>query len=134
MSKTPNYAAECAMRCAEPLFVEFLAEVCDISADGPNSARDAIYKICGISSRKQLNTEKLAQENWTRTKKWFGLWRTGAGKDKPPFKMGNDAFRRGADIEENPFDADAEIELYPGNHQMWKQGWFTESQMDQPKT
>lgn len=127
--KSPNYTTEAAMRCKEPLFVEFLAEVSDIDANTPNFAREAVCKLCGISSRKQLNTEKAAQENWTRAKKWFGMWRVGFGKDKPPFKMGNDAFRRGADLEENPFDKDEKIVLYPGRFQMWKQGWLTEKAM-----
>ena len=131
MTKAPNYAAECAMKCQEPLFMEFLQEVSDISQDAPNFARDAVCKLIGISSRKQLNTEKQAQENWLRVKRGFGLWRTGTGKGKPPFKMGNAAFRRGADLEENPFDADAPIVLYPGDYQMWKQGWLTEKGMEQ---
>ena len=125
----PNYAAECAMKCAEPLFKDFLAEATDIPTDAPEFARDAIYKLCAISSRRELNTEPTAQANWTRTKVWFGLWRTGHGKRKPPFKMGNDAFRRGADLEENPFDQNAKVDVYPGDYQMWKQGWLTESAM-----
>lgn len=131
MPKSPNYTIECAMKCKEPLFIEFLQEVSDLDATAPNFARDAVCKLIGISSRKQLNTEKQAQENWLRVKRGFGLWRTGTGKGKPPFKMGNDAFRRGADLEENPFDPNAKIEIYPGKHEMWKHGWLTESWMDQ---
>ncbi|PCJ24103.1 MAG: hypothetical protein COA96_10180 [SAR86 cluster bacterium] len=117
------------MKCTEPLFMEFLAEVSDIPIDATNFATDAIYKLCAISSRAQLNSEPTAQENWKRTKIWFRLWRTGYGKNKPAFKMGNDAFRRGADLEENPFDEHAKVDIYPGKFQMWKQGWLTEKGM-----
>ena len=128
-----NYTAECAMKCKEPLFMSFLAELSTIPIDAENFASLAVYELCGISSRKQLNIEPLAQKNWQRLKVWFGMWRVGYGKDKPPFKMGNDAYKRGADLEENPFTENGENDPF-GPFKSWKSGWLNERSMKQIKS
>lgn len=119
---SPNYAAQCAIKCGEPLFVQFLADASKIPSDTPDFAVTAVRDLIGISPRRQLNTDTAAQEQWKKVLNWFGKWRVGYGKDRPPFVMGQHAHERNADREENPFDPhEGDIDR---PYDLWMQGWF----------
>lgn len=120
----PNYAAQAAMKCAEPIFQRYLQD----AYGGADSPVDALYKVCAITSRKQLNTEPDAADRWRRALKWFGMWRMGAGKThsghkNPPFIMGQLAAERETPSNENPFQRGLPKDAIDKDFDMWAQGW-----------
>lgn len=119
------------MRCKEPVFLQFLADVTETPTDSPTFARDALCGLCGVSSRKQLNTNDLAAGRWQDVKRRFGRWRRGEGMNflghpNSAAIMGHEAYRRGCDLEENPFDPEDKSGPYPWPHALWAGGWNSE--------
>lgn len=131
-----NYAAQAAMKCQEPLFVAFLLDASGVSIDQPDYANAALYKLCHISSKKQLNTEPAAAENWRRVLGWFDRWIAGEGKthsgiQNPPFRMGEVAYKRGTNVAQNPFEVSPE---YDNPRSLWLRGWMTAMGRENHKT
>ena len=122
MSK--NYTAQAAMKCAEPIFQRYLQD----ASGGVEGAVQALYEVCGISSRKELNTNPDAANRWLVVLRGFGMWRLGAGKThsgykNPPFVMGQLASERGAELSENPFQQGMPENGIDKDFDMWAQGW-----------
>lgn len=128
MSDGPNYAAECAMRCAEPRFWHFLRDATKQPVDSPEEAAEAARVLCKVQSRRELNDDPGAADRWKRAKRLFQLWKDGVGKNAAgnlhaPSIMGRVAYSRGTLISENPFprpeiDQDDETDF-----DLWEAGW-----------
>lgn len=123
----PNYAAQAAIKCGEALFQSFLADATPVDVTGKESAGEALRQLAGVSSRKVFNSAPGA-EKWARVLKWFKMWRQGYGKDVPPFLMGQAAYRRGCDFEDNPFDPEEGPDI-DKPHDFWAQGLQFEKRM-----
>lgn len=54
---------------------------------------------------------------------------------KPPFLQGQQAFRDGVFIAENPHDAEAPAtgDDYPGAYANWRAGWITERMLQKDR-
>jgi hypothetical protein len=73
--ESPNYAAECAMKCAEQLFRRYLIERHGMQ-DAADSVRIATHvrKILAVTSRNELNVNPEAAERWKEMRADFNFW------------------------------------------------------------
>ena len=74
--KPKDYAAECAMKCAEPGFMRFLSERHGL--DAPLTGERAAQKVRSllrINSRKELNEGGQAAAGWNALRTEFDAWR-----------------------------------------------------------
>ncbi|MEY9196603.1 hypothetical protein ABIA16_001719 [Sinorhizobium fredii] len=74
--KPKDFAAECAMKCAEPGFKKFL-EDCHV-LDRPltdDRAANKVRFILNIRSRAELNNDPAAAERWKKLRDDFDAWR-----------------------------------------------------------
>lgn len=70
-----NYAAECAMKCAEPLFIRFLTDRHDLKPDATgDDIKDCVRKALKVKSRKELNSNNAAARRWRDMCNDFELW------------------------------------------------------------
>lgn len=104
---TANYPAQAEIKCADPLFQRFLADATRFHVDTPENAAPALRYLAKVESRSEFKTEEGAKK-WHRVLSWYGDWRRGHGKTDlgppaPPFLMGQRAFARGCDRDDNPF-------------------------------
>ena len=125
----PNYAAQAAMKCAEPLFAQFLADASGKDTSDKEAAAEALRQLAGVGSRREFNAPDGAK-SWLKVLKWFGQWRTGHGKCedgqmRPPFLMGQKAFQRDCDLDDNPFPPDEGPEI-DKPRTAWAQGFRNE--------
>ena len=134
----PNYAAECAMRCAEPVFWKFLLDVTREKVADKDEAAEAVRKFCDVRSRSQLNEGEHGTDRWLQLRGWFSLWQRGHGRNSKgeqmgPSAMGRSAFGRGSEISMNPFDRpdldDEEAEA--SDHDLWAVGWTRARRADE---
>ncbi|RVM91496.1 hypothetical protein [Sinorhizobium meliloti] len=74
--KPKDYAAECAMKCAEPAFKKFLEE-CHGLARPLTDDRVAtkVRSILAIGSRAELNDDFAAAARWQDLRSAFDAWR-----------------------------------------------------------
>ena len=63
---------QCAMRCNEPLFAEFLWERFPESKE--NGTADTMYKQLGIKSRSELNDNRVAASYWRKLDDDYRFW------------------------------------------------------------
>lgn len=77
-SKPADYAAECAMRCAEPLFQSFLAECHGIDVSDAERIKLGIRKALDVASRGDLNRDAEAARRWRHMVGDFESW----GRDR----------------------------------------------------
>jgi len=125
----PNYAAQAAMKCKEPLFTQFLYQCEHHAGRTPDSADQALRNLAKVDSRSDFNMPD-GFEKWFRVLKLFGKWRQGFGTDDhgdpvPPFIMGQEAFDRGCEMRDNPFSEDHK------DGKDWRQGWKTKNWRDE---
>ncbi len=75
--KPADYAAECAMKCGDRLFLRFLVEERGAS-DVADAERVAvsIREILQIESRAELNSDPAAAARWIDLRGAFEAWRT----------------------------------------------------------
>ncbi|WP_200949905.1 MULTISPECIES: hypothetical protein [unclassified Ensifer] len=74
--KPKDFAAECAMKCAEPAFKKFLGERHGLQSPLTNDrAATRVRSILAISSRRQLNEDATAAERWKNLRSDFDAWR-----------------------------------------------------------
>ncbi|WP_180897157.1 hypothetical protein [Martelella soudanensis] len=71
-----DYAAECAIKCAEPLFQRYLSECHDLRlpTDADKTAT-RVKSVLAIKSRKNLNTDPAAAARWRDMVRSFDAWR-----------------------------------------------------------
>ena len=71
-----DYAAECAMKCAEPAFMRFLIERHDLPPPATDkTAATRVRSVLAVSSRSQLNTDPAAAARWRGMVQEFDAWR-----------------------------------------------------------
>ncbi|QXZ79618.1 hypothetical protein [Rhizobium sp. L51/94] len=70
----PNFAAECAMRCAEPDFLTFLREEKSIDTTDAERTATGIRQVLNVQSRGDLNIDPAAASRWHTLKGEFDLW------------------------------------------------------------
>lgn len=71
-----NYAAECAIKCSEPVFKKFLEERHGLERPLTDSrAATKVRSLLNIGSRKQLNEDPAAAERWCDLRGDFDAWR-----------------------------------------------------------
>jgi hypothetical protein len=70
-----DYAAECAMKCAEPAFQRYLHEVHDLDHPDQHRAATKVRFLLGIQSRAELNTDEGAKIRWFSLRSDFERWR-----------------------------------------------------------
>jgi hypothetical protein len=73
--KKPDYAAECAMKCAEPIFIRFLTESHGLETDDAESIKLCVRKALDVASRSELNKDPEAAARWTNLRAAFDAWR-----------------------------------------------------------
>ncbi|CCE96185.1 hypothetical protein SFHH103_01688 [Sinorhizobium fredii HH103] len=74
--KPKDYAAECAMKCAEPAFKKFLEECHGLERPlTDDRAANKVRFILKIGSRAELNDDSNAAERWKRLRNDFDAWR-----------------------------------------------------------
>jgi hypothetical protein len=70
-----DFAAECAMKCAEPSFRAYLTEKHKLPADPTDDdVKVCVREALGISSRSKLNTDPDAADRWFKMRAAFQLW------------------------------------------------------------
>lgn len=72
--KPKDYAAECAMKCGEPAFQRFLAEMHGLDRQNKDSAASRVRSILMIESRTEINTNPAAAEGWIKLRDQFNDW------------------------------------------------------------
>lgn len=75
-----NRVKKSGILCRDHSFHTFLNKVCGLDISTEEGAVQAIYTICGIKSRTELNGNKKAQENFDELLKDFEEW-----KEHDPF-------------------------------------------------
>lgn len=74
--KPKDYAAECAMKCAEPAFKKFLEECHGLARPlTDDRAATKVRSILNIGSRAELNADPAAAVRWQDLRSAFDAWR-----------------------------------------------------------
>lgn len=73
--KPKDFAAECAMKCEDPLFRQFLAAEHDIDATDRERIATRLRTVLQITSRAELNTDEAARKRWLALRDRFDRWR-----------------------------------------------------------
>lgn len=66
---------QAAMRCDQPAFEHFLKEMRPDDWAEEQNIRDCICLICGVTSRKELNTNHKARVIWKQLDDQFQAWK-----------------------------------------------------------
>lgn len=130
----PNYAAQAAIKCKEPLFAQFLYQCEHYAGRTPESPEQALRNLAKVESRSEFNHPD-SYAKWFDVLKLFGKWRQGFGNDAdgdptPPFLMGQRAWERGCELEDNPYQRDEGPNI-DRPHDLWAQGWKTRKWRDE---
>lgn len=75
--ETLPYATQAGIRCNDPVFWAFLREMCAKDAGDvrdAEGAKQAVYKLCEISSRTLITPGTEAEEYWLALNRWFETW------------------------------------------------------------
>lgn len=72
--KAPDYAAECGMKCSEPLFQTWLFEVHGLENPDHVKAGTKVRLMLDIKSRADLNTDPSAAARWRKMAGDFDAW------------------------------------------------------------
>lgn len=71
-----DYAAECAMKCAEPAFRAFLEECHGLERPLTDQrVAQRVRSLLGVTSRAELNDKGQAAERWKALRGEFDAWR-----------------------------------------------------------
>ncbi|MCA1368103.1 hypothetical protein I6F15_11895 [Bradyrhizobium sp. BRP14] len=74
--KSKDYAAACAMKCAEPAFKVFLEECHDLAKPlTDDRVATKVRSILKISSRAELNEDPAASARWKKLRDHYDAWR-----------------------------------------------------------
>jgi hypothetical protein len=68
-------AAQAGIRCADPVFRQFLAEEANLHLVDEETASTALRAYCGINSRKELSTNHKARVLWKQLDDKFQAWK-----------------------------------------------------------
>lgn len=121
---SPNYAAEAAIKCGDPVFQHFLRDATKRPVSGKDEAAEALRLLAGVDSRKAFNASQDGSERWLRVRRLFQLWRNGVSKAaQGPSSMGRLAYQRGTPLSGNPFQEPPEWETEETEWELWNFGW-----------
>lgn len=71
-----DFAAEAAMKCAEPAFKRFLMEKHGFESPATDErAAQKLRSLCGVTSRRELNAGGQAEAAWKALRGEFDAWR-----------------------------------------------------------
>lgn len=71
-----NFAAECAIKCGEPAFKQFLHEAHGLEKPLTDErAAQKVRSLLGVQSRRELNNGGRASEAWKALRGSFDAWR-----------------------------------------------------------
>ena len=73
--KAADYAAECAMKCDDPLFKRFLLEQHQVDLSDRERIISRVRTMLAIKSRAELNKDPKAAERWFSLRAEFEAWR-----------------------------------------------------------
>jgi hypothetical protein len=73
--KPTDYAAQCAILCAKPVFQRFLTEMHGLANQNKEAAASRVRSILNIKTRADLNDNPAAAEGWLRLFGEFEAWR-----------------------------------------------------------
>lgn len=71
-----NFAAECAMKCAEPAFKAYLEA--EHGLERPltdDRVAQKVRSLCGVTSRSELNAQGWAADAWQQLRRDFDAWK-----------------------------------------------------------
>lgn len=71
----PDFAAECAMKCDDPVFKRFLTEQHGLETTDRERTAARVRSMLAISSRSELNSNSQAAERWKSLRADFDAWR-----------------------------------------------------------
>ena len=74
-NKPKDYAAECAMKCADPAFRKFLKEQHGLENSTDEATATGVRTICEINSRRELNSAPDKAHIWRRLVNDFEAWK-----------------------------------------------------------
>ncbi|MBT9370310.1 hypothetical protein [Rhizobium sp. CSW-27] len=74
-AKPADYAAECAMKCQEPIFIRYLVERHGLQAEDADSVKTCVREALAIASRSELNKSPDAAGRWRDMRADFEAWR-----------------------------------------------------------
>lgn len=81
LPKPKDYAAECAMKCGDRLFRQFLIERHQLQDAGDTErVKTRVRSILAIQSMKELNEDQAAAGRWRRFVDAFDSWRKARGR------------------------------------------------------
>lgn len=63
-----------AFHCGKPLFRQFLGDMMNKTVQGPDEAATIVRAVCGVASRKALDTDPEAARRWRDLKADFDNW------------------------------------------------------------
>ena len=75
-AEAKNYAANCAILCAEPAFKKYLEERHGLERPLTDTKVETrVRSLLAISSRAELNTDPAAADRWLRLRDDYDAWR-----------------------------------------------------------
>jgi len=74
-----DYAAECAMKCAEPAFRKFLKECHGLDHTTDDRTAAKVRELLGIASRRLLNTDSRKASLWRKLVNDYEGWKRYGG-------------------------------------------------------
>lgn len=75
MEPDKNYAAECGMRCNDPMFRRFLTEQHGLETSDLERVATRVRTMLAVSSRAELNTDPEAAARWISLRAEFEAWK-----------------------------------------------------------
>ncbi|AXV16470.1 hypothetical protein CYG48_12700 [Neorhizobium sp. SOG26] len=73
--KAPDYAAECGMRCNDPMFRRFLTEQHGLETSDLERVATRVRSMLAVSSRAELNSDPEAAARWISLRAEFEAWK-----------------------------------------------------------
>ncbi|MDX3929187.1 MAG: hypothetical protein QHC90_25725 [Shinella sp.] len=70
-----DFAAECAIKCEDPLFLRFLRDEHGVDTSDTLRVASRIRTMLAIQSRAELNTNDAAKQRWLSLRSQFDNWR-----------------------------------------------------------
>lgn len=77
MKGVTSNASFCAMTCNEGGFHKFLTDQYSVihgSIENSEAAKQVVYKLCGISSRRELNEQGPSLKRWLDLRADYAAW------------------------------------------------------------
>ncbi len=73
-----DFTRGAAIFCQKARFLRFLAGKCGREVPDAAAAAEVVRQLCGVQSRRELNTNKEAARKWAGLVHEFNQWTAGA--------------------------------------------------------